>query len=103
MPRLGARVRRLIIVVATTGALTGGGLLATPALAGTAPSCVKTSTSTGTATKTFKMTNRCTYSLRARMILARHTDTDCVTLGANGGWYSIKVARTAALSGVETC
>lgn len=96
----------MLVVAATTGALAGGGALASPAFAAPAPTCVptcvKASTSTGTVTKTFKMTNNCTYTVRARMILARHTDTDCVTLNPRG-WYSIQVARSAALSGVERC
>ncbi|MCK9875465.1 hypothetical protein MXD59_06690 [Frankia sp. Ag45/Mut15] len=103
MSRFGTRARRTLVVAATAGAMAGGGLLATPAFAGTAPGCVSVSTTTGTVTKTFRMTNNCSYSLRARMILARHSDTDCVNLAARGGYYWIQVARTAALSGVETC
>ncbi len=106
MSEFGLRARRTLVVAATAGAMTGGSVLATPAFAGAAPTCVRTSTSTstitGTITKTFTMKNDCSYTVRARMILARHTDTDCVTL-SRGASFKIKVARTAALSGVQTC
>jgi hypothetical protein len=64
--------------------------------------CVQTSASGGLLTKTFTMKNICAFNIRAKMILANHTDTDCVGLSPNEK-YSVTVAATAILTEAVLC
>jgi hypothetical protein len=64
--------------------------------------CVKPTVSGGLITKTFTMENTCQRWVDARMILAHHADTDCVSLPP-GGIYSVTVAATASLTDVVAC
>lgn len=98
--------RALAVGIATIGLVGIAGSppasAATSKAAAVAPSCVVSWYSTGSVTKTFTVRNDCSYTVRVRMILARHTDSDCVSLG-RGGSYSLTTARTAALSRVDSC
>lgn len=90
-----------LLAVLTFGVL-GMGLAILPAEAATAPSCVHTGVSTGTFTKTFVAHNTCAQTVRVRFILARHSDSDCFTLG-HDRWARDTTARTAALARLDSC
>ncbi len=90
--------------IATVAVLAAGGILGGTgvAAAATAPSCIHTRVDTGTITKSIWAHNTCAGTQRFRFILARHTDSDCYTI-AHDGWRGIQVARSAALTRLDSC
>ncbi|PTA42950.1 hypothetical protein C8054_27975 [Micromonospora sp. RP3T] len=55
-------------------------MLAAPAVAAEAPSCIATSTSTSGIYKMFYADNNCSNQYRIRFIIAYHADSDCGTV-----------------------
>jgi hypothetical protein len=80
-----------------------GSLLAAPAHAATAPSCVVTSTADSGIYRTFAVLNGCSYTVSVRLIIAFHADSGCYSL-ASGDILDYTIARGVAyLERIDSC